>query len=252
MGIETAITGGLGLLNGVMGSDAAENAADTQAEAGDKATALQKEMFDKQIELQEPFRQAGLTGQNRLMELLGLGGNANAQGYGSAMKNFGQEDFQADPGYQFRLEQGRRALDRSAAARGGMLSGAAIKSANDYGQNMASQEYGNAFNRYQTNRANQLNPLQSLAGQAQTSSNQVGNAAQNYGAQAGSLMTQAGNARASGYVGGANAYSNALGQGFSNYQNQQLLNKYRTPNTTGGSSGSSGDLVDELTGYGVF
>jgi len=69
-------------------------------------------------------------------------------------------DFQADPGYAFRMTEGLKALDRQAAARGGLISGAALKASQGYGQDLASQEYMNAFNRFQTNRTNLLNPLQ--------------------------------------------------------------------------------------------
>lgn len=216
---------GSSLLGSSMASDAAGDAADAQAASADKANALQKEMFDKQVELQEPFRQAGLTGQNRLMDLLGLSGNKQAQGYGSAMRNFGMSDFQADPGYQWRLQQGQQALERSAAARGGLLSGRAAKDMTNYAQGAASQEYGNAFNRFQTNRSNQLNPLQSLAGQAQTATNQIANDAGTYGARAGGLMVDSGKARASGYIGSSNAWTDGISGGIKAYQNQNAMNK---------------------------
>jgi hypothetical protein len=118
-----------------------------------------------------------------------------------------------------------KALDRTAASRGGLLSGATLRGATRYGQDMASQEYTNAFNRYQTNRANQLNPLQSLMGAGQTAATNVGNAGQNYANQAGDAYMNAGNARASGYVGSANAWSNALGQVANTYSQNQMLNR---------------------------
>jgi hypothetical protein len=97
------------------------------------------------------------------------------------------QDFQADPGYGFRMSEGMKALDRQAAARGGLISGAALKAAQRYGQDLGSQEYTNAFNRYQINRANQLSPLQGLAGAGQTSANTLGSAAQNYGQNVGGI-----------------------------------------------------------------
>jgi hypothetical protein len=73
----------------------------------------------------------------------------------SLMKNFTPADFAAgmDPGYAFRVSEGNKALNASAAARGGLISGNALKAAQDYGQAAGSQEYTNAFNRYQANRA---------------------------------------------------------------------------------------------------
>jgi hypothetical protein len=183
-------------------------------------------MFERQVELQEPFRQAGLKGQNRLLELLGLGEDKTAPGYGKyATAEFGMDKFTADPGYAFRMSEGMKALERSAAARGGLLSGATLKGTQRYGQDLASQEYQNAFNRYQAERTGTLNPYQALAGSAQTSANTLTNAAGNLGTQLGSNIIGAGNAQAAGQIGQANAIVGGLGQGINFYQNQQLLNR---------------------------
>ena len=90
---------------------------------------------------------------------------------------------------------------------------------------MASQEYQNAYNRYQTNRAGILNPLQSLAGQGQTTANTLGNASQNYATNAGNAYMGAGNAAASGYVGSANAWNNALGGATNYFTQNQMMNR---------------------------
>jgi hypothetical protein len=244
---------------------------DIQSQTADKQLALQREQYNKQIELGEPFRQGGITGQNMLLaQLQGPYGSAKfggVPGYdpASAMRNFGASDFQADPGYAFRLSEGMKALDRTAASRGGLLSGATLKGAQQYGQGLASQEYQNAFNRYQANRAQQaqeygnafnrfqtertntLAPLQSLAGVGQSATQQAQQAAQNYatgatntygtlgagqtsalgafGAAQGSNIIGSGNARASGYVGGSNALSGGVGQALNFYQNQNLVNQ---------------------------
>jgi len=229
----TGITAGASLLGGAMSARGASQAADTQAAAADRAAALQKEMFDKQMAGQEPYRQAGLTGQNRLMELLGLGGTPGAEGYGKYAKDFSMADYQADPGYAFRLGEGQKALERSAAARGGLISGGALKAATRYGQDMGSQEYQNAFNRYQTNRSNQLQPLGNLMASGQSAASNQGSAAGQYGVNAGNLITQAGQAIGAGQLGVGNTINNALGTAASSYQNQQnfndFLKRYQTP-----------------------
>jgi hypothetical protein len=229
-----AFMGGSALLGGLISSSGAQSAASTQAAAADRAAALQKEMFDKQVELQDPYRQAGLTGQNRLMELLGLGGNAGAAGYGQYAKDFSMADYQQDPGYQFRLSEGLKQLGHAAGARGGLISGQTMKGMQDYAQGSASNEYQNAFNRYQTNRANQLQPLGNLMSSGQAAaSNQAGQAGQ-YGANAGNMMMQAGQATAAGQMGSANSINNMLGSMGSMYQNQQLMNKF-FPSSVGGN-----------------
>ena len=194
----------------LIGASAADSAADVQAGASDRAARLQKEQFDRQTELQEPFRLAGV---RALPELEAA----------SRYKNFGMDQFTADPGYGFRLSEGQKALDRQAAARGGLISGAALKGAQRFGQEMGSQEYTNAFNRYQTERQARLNPLQSLAGMAQTSVNQLGQAGQAYATNAGEAIGAAGQARASGYMGAANAVSQGL-TGYLNYSQGQQRN----------------------------
>jgi hypothetical protein len=225
------------LIGGAMSSSASSDAAQTQADAANRSADLQYKMFQEQQAAQKPFLEAGYAGENKLLDLLGLSSNTGAQGYGSLSKNFGMSDFQADPGYAFRMSEGLKALDRTAASRGGMLSGAALKGAERYGQDLGSQEYQNAYNRYQTNRANLLNPLQSLSGQGQTTANTLGAAGQNYATNAGNAYMNAGNAAASGYVGSANAWNNALGGAANTYTQNALMNKIFGSNTSANPSG---------------
>jgi hypothetical protein len=260
-GVATAIVG-----SAAIGYIASSKASGAQQSAASEATAaqrdianqqaqVQKEMFEKQVELQAPFREAGLKGQNRLMELLGIGGTAGAPGYGKyATAEFGADKFQADPGYAFRMSEGMKALERSAAARGGLLSGATLRGTQRYGQDLASQEYQNAFNRYQAERTGTLNPYQALAGTAQSSANTLGSQAGQYGANVSNILGTygagqasniigAGNAQASGYMGAANAIAGGVGQGINFYQNQQLMNRL----LPGGST--SAPVFDYSTPY---
>jgi len=206
--------------SGLMGANATSNAADTQAQSARDANELMYRMYQEQKGLQEPFRGAGLTAQNQLLDLLGLSKNTGAAGFGKYAKDFSMSDFTADPGYGFRLSEGQKALDRQAAARGGLISGSALKAATRFGQEMGSQEYTNAYNRYQTNRANQLAPLGSLVSSGQAAASNTGAAAGNYGAGAGANITSAGAANAAGQVGSINALTNALGS-YLNYSSSQ-------------------------------
>lgn len=307
--VAAAVIGGVATLGGgVMAASGAKKAAKTQAQAAEQATDAQERMFREQQALQEPFRQGGLTAQNRIMELLGLGprpapmqpamaqnqmmarspedygltainipgimgrqygdtsymmggddgryrpdflpegvpttiyrdaqgnivtdinaymaqnplpadvnmmaapaaGPAPESDFGKYARDFSMKDYEADPGYAFRQSEGMKALERSAAARGGLLSGGTMKGIQRFGQDLASQEYQNAFNRYQVNRANQLNPLQSLMGSGQSSANVLTGAAGQMGQNEATNIMNAGAARASGYVGSANALSGAL------------------------------------------
>lgn len=208
------------------GASQARGAAGQQADAANRATDAQRAMFERQVELQKPFREAGLKGQNRLLELLGLSEDKAAPGFGKyATAEFGADKFKADPGYAFRMSEGMKALERSAASRGGLLSGATLKGTQRFGQDLASQEYQNAFNRFQAERAGTLNPFQALSGTAQSSANVLGQQAGAYGNAMASNIIGAGNAQAAGQIGAANAIAGGVGQGFNFYQNQRLLDQ---------------------------
>ena len=219
------IVAGGSLLGGLFGSSGAKKAAKAQLQAAREANALQERMFNQQVALQEPFRQAGLTTQAELLRQFGLGGDAASQGYGNMLRDFSAEDFQADPGYAFRLQEGLKGMDRQAAARGGLISGGALKAAQRYGQEMGSQEYQNAYNRYNQNRGTRYNMLTGQQAVGQSATNAQTQAAGSYGQQAGQTLMDMGNARASGYMGSANAWSNAL-QGAGNaFMQGQMLGK---------------------------
>ena len=225
--ITAAIIGSVGVIGGsLLGASAAKSAANTQSAAADRAAQLQYDQFQQTRTDQEPFRQAGITTQNELMRQLGLGGDAGSAGYGSLTRDFGAGDFQADPGYGFRMSEGLKALDRQAAARGGLISGGALKAAQGYGQDLASQEYQNAFNRYQTNRGSVYGMLSGQQGVGQGATNAMGAAGQNYANQAGEAYMGAGNARASGYIGQANAIGQGVGGLANMYMQNQMMNRF--------------------------
>jgi hypothetical protein len=236
-------------------ADALNKQLAAQQSALDQTLGLQREMYNTQVQNLRSFKEAGEAGQARMMDLLGLSGNTSAPGYGSAATTFKVEGFdpntlfeefnakelEQDPGYAFRLAEGQKAIERSTAARGGLQSGAALKAAARFGQEMGSQEYQNAFNRFQSNKAfqaqeygnafnrftterqNLLAPLMSLtasgqaaaAGQAAAGGNFASGASQaiqnagagasnaygNYGATVGNIAAQQG-------AGASNAYGN--------------------------------------------
>ncbi len=199
------------LIGGKMSSDAASDAAAQANAQNQRGLDLQREMFDEQKRLSEPYRQAGLTGQNRLMEMLGLGGDTGAAGYGRYAKDFSMQDYQQDPGYAFRLSEGLKQLGSQARAQGGAGGGRTMMGIQNYAQGLASQEYGNAFNRYQTNRANQLQPLGSLMSSGQAAAvGQAGQAGQ-YGANASNMLSQMGVNTGGATLAGSSAYGKAIG-----------------------------------------
>lgn len=221
------------VLGGLFGSDASENAADAQVKAGEASNATQLKMFETARADQAPWREAGVNALNKLT------GQVD-----SLSRPFTMADFQADPGYQFRLGEGEKSINRAAAARGTFNSGGTLKALQRYGQDYASGEFSNAYNRYNADRTNIFNRLSAISGLGQTTSAQIGS----QGIQTGRDMAQTtqgiGNARASGYVGSANAFSSAIGQGLNSYNQNRLIDRFM-PQGGGGGGGYVG-------GYGGY
>jgi len=160
---------------------------------------------------------------------------AGTVGAGEFNKRFSPSDLTTDPSYQWRLEQGLKALQNSAAARGKLLTGQGANAITDYAQGAASQEYQNAYDRFNANQDRSVGRLMSLAGIGQNATNQTtaatGNTASNItsNTQAGvnaanNFNTQAANANAAGTIGSANAWAGALNNGANNWLSLQYLN----------------------------
>lgn len=236
-----AIGAGVAAVGSVAGagiaSSGATNAANTQASAAEQAAQLQHQDAQAALDFQ---RQQYNTQQQQLAPWLSAGTTAINQLAGQTVPSFEAPTSateQNDPGYQFRLQQGMDALQNSAAARGGALSGNTLKGITDYAQNYASNEYGNvygrAMNQYNTNVLGPYNRLSALAGigqQAQATGAQQGQAAANNisntyltsGQQIGNNINNAGAARASGYASNANIWGNTIG-GLSQIPGQYMM-----------------------------
>lgn len=177
-----------GFLGGSQQASAAEEAARLQAQATREAAQLQQQQYQQTRSDLSPFREAGSQAIGTLGQRLQSGAFDPTMQAGGGMQytqnlpqyqSFGispmqqyqtasqplNVDVTQDPGYQFRLNQGVDAIEGSAAARGGLFSGATGKSINDYAQNLASQEYQNAYNRAAGERQNQQQAYGSAYGQ---------------------------------------------------------------------------------------
>jgi len=225
MTVAQMVAAGIPLAAAVNQANAIGDAAQSQSTAASQANALQERMYNEQVARLAPYAAGGLTAQNQLMSVLGLGPNTGQPGYGKYSKDFSMADFQADPGYAFRMSEGLKALDRTAAARGGLMSGATLKGSQRYGSDLASQEYSNAFNRYQTNRTNQLQPLGNLMAAGQSAAGNQNTASGSYGTAGSELAQAQGNIAAQQGINTANAYTGAIQSGISSYQNQNLMNQ---------------------------
>ena len=175
-------------------------AAQTQAKSADAASQIQLDMYNQTRQDLDPYKQAGATSLSQLM------GQMTPDGYFN--QTYTGQDIYSDPSYQFRLQQGQDAIQSSAAAQGGLLSGATLKALQNYGQESASQEYSNAYNRFNADQTNRYNRLSNLIGIGQNAAAQVGNAgAQTSQAVANNTMAGA-NSIAAGQVASANNWAN--------------------------------------------
>jgi len=207
----------------IIGGAASKSAANTQAQASRDATQAQQDALNKQIELNKPFYDTGVNAMNKL----------------SSQSPYTRDTFNymADPGYAFRFNEGMKGLNATAAARGGLISGNALKGATDYGQASGSQEYQNAYNRYLSNNALKLQEyntntanLQYLTNLGQSSANNQANSIGNFGNAAAGNIIGAGIATGAGYTGGANAISSGVGTYLNYNQNQNMLNALQNRN----------------------
>ena len=239
MGFVKDIVGGI---TGGSQAKAAKSAAQVQADAARQAGQISQQQYEQTRQDQMPWLEAGRDALGQLSDRIGQNAQFDDRWGGrieSAYQN-GQltggldpNNFQNDPSYQFRKQQGMDGLQSSAAASGGLLSGAALKSLNQYNSNLASQEYGNAWQRDQSEKQNlmgvlsgnragdynlfsnedtrQYNQLANISGVGQQPAGQLGQfGAQNAQNQGNALINGA-NAQANGLIGAANAKQQGMG-----------------------------------------
>lgn len=262
-----AVAGAIG--GALISSSAAGDAADTQAAAADRSSQLSNDQYNQTRADQEPWRQAGmtalgsLTGPGKTQQTFDAQAYLNANpdvasnsmygnnpyqhylDYGAAEgrkfkyagieqpfdfnAKFGMDDFQKDPGYQFRMDEGMRGLQGSAAARGGLLNGGTLKALTKYGQDAASQEYGAAYNRFNTDNTNRFNRLSSVAGIGQTANNQVGYAGNTNTTNQINAATGGANAGSAAQMYQGNAMGGAVSSLGNWYQQRQMMQSPNTP-----------------------
>ena len=218
--VAAAIIGGVATAgSAAYGAHQARKGTKAQVEAGDRASALeqqsaadqlklQRQIWEKQQADQKPYLEQGTYGINTLGALMRPNADTSA-----ILKN--------DPSYQFRLKQGQQALDRSSAARGMGYSGAQLKAAQDYGQGMASTEFGNYYNRLAGLAQGGQQAANTLGGMGSNYANSAGNTFANLSNAQTNILGQQANARASGYAG----QSNAVTGGLNSLTNLYALNK---------------------------
>lgn len=257
-----AVAAGIGavgsIASGLIGADAASNAADTQAAAADRAAQMSMQQFQQTRGDFAPYRDTGATSLGVLSSTL-FGGtdqyhNALAdQGFGltnrgAAKMTFDptQAQLESTPGYQFIRDQGLQAVQSGAAARGLGVSGAAMKGAARFAEGLAGTTLGQQQQIFQQNLANVMNPLQSMVNMGQSAAGQIGNFGQSATSQAAQAGMSGAASQAAGMVGSANAYGGALNTAASAPMNYMMYNKL-LGDKSGGSiwgGGGGGGYID--------
>lgn len=204
---STALTAGSSLA-GALGS---MGAARSMSNANQAIADSNYRIFQEQKALQEPWRAAGVEALNKLR-------SPEMQ-----FTPFSADKFQADPGYAFRLSEGIKGLNNAAAARGGLLSGGTLKATERFAQGLASQEYQNAYDRYNKDYSMKLSPLQTLAGYGQGATNNLAGATNTYGTNQAETLANRGNIGASSYLGAADALARGASQYLRNESDNALL-----------------------------
>lgn len=218
--IAALVSGAGSLLGGLLGSSAADKAAKAQAASADKALALQDKMYTQTRADSLPWLAAGKTALSQYMGELGLS-KTGADG-----KPF-ESQFQKTPGYDFQVQQGEQGVTNNLAALGMKNSGAALKALTKFRTGLADQTYGAYLDR-----------VGGVAGQGQQQANQNSANAANAANSMSGLITDAGAARASGYVGQANSWNNAI-SGITNTAGSWLGSKQGTGSGASLRSGTS-------------
>ena len=223
----------------VVGAGAAIYSANKQAGAAKSAAnssiAEQNAEYNQTRADQAPWRTTGASALDKIAKLYGLD---SVDANGNVVKGSGKADFSSfstSPDFQFNLGQGQDAINRSAAARGGLLSGAAVKAGETYATGLANQNFGDYVSR-----------LSGVAGAGQAATNATQAAGTNMANQNSNALISAGNARASAYgdigqtVGNT---ANSLGSSF-------LLYKYLNPSTAAAPQPYSGGGFGPRSVYG--
>lgn len=171
-------------------------------------------------------------------------------GFGSLSKPFSLNDFQKEPGYEFRRAEGEKAIERGALARGVNSSSATMKSLAGFNQDLASTEYQAAYGRNQANKSNTFNLLSYLSGSGQNAAAMTGQAGVNTAAGVSQALMTGASGQANATMAGASSINNAVQGGLGNMMYQQRWNQQMdmwkgvfSPSGTGtGMVGSTGGL----------
>lgn len=216
------------LVGAAASSSAANSAANAETNAANQANSTLQSQYNQTRQDNMPWLQSGQNALNQLNQQMP-----------NLTRSFSLADFQQDPGYQFNLQQGQQAIERSAAARGLLDSTGTLKNLDSYTQGLASNEYQNAYNRYNQNQSNTFNRLAQMAGVGQQAAaqNQQAGAATAQGVA--NNLTGAGNATAAANIAQGNNITSLLNNGANTWAGYQAQQR----------GGGAGSYVNPVAGW---
>lgn len=225
--IATAVLGGA-VISTVANLVTSKQGSDAQSHAAGDANATQLSEFQQQQQNQQPWLDAGKKALGDLQTQMP-----------DLTRKFSASDFQADPGYEFTLNQGLNAMQRSASAKGLLNSMGTMQNLNNYAQQSASNEYGNAYNRFTQSQNQRYNMLAGIAGTGQTANGQLMQSGMNAANNISNNQIGAGNSAAARDVATGNAIGGFAGNAANTYMNYNLMNRMfpQVPNPGGGGGG---------------
>lgn len=237
--VGRAAQAGASIADAAIGASAARYGADKQAEAAANSLAFNRDVFSQTQQNEAPFIQAGQSAINNLSTEAAPGGSLNQPW--TTPFSFSGVNLQNDPAYNFDLAQGQQAIQRSAAAQGGLVSGGALKDLNDYSQGFAANQYQQsyqnalaqyqqAYNIFRNNSTDSFNKQAAIAGVGQVSTNYLGAAGQSAAANNANIAQTGAAGQAAGMMGVSNAIQNGI-NGTANWFASQDRSSYGTQTT---------------------
>ena len=226
--ILTSVGGSI--ISGLIGGNASQSAANTQASAQTNAANDQMAMYNQTRADQAPWRQAGATALGQLTGLTG----SNTSDPTNLLHQFNASDLNSNlaPNYAFQLGQGQNATNNAASVTGGLVGGNALKGLQDYTQGAAGSAYQQAYTNYNNNQANIFNRLSNIAGLGQQAGANATTGGSSYGNSIGNNIAGAGASQAAGTVGSANALTGGINNASSMYALGNFLNNNNNNNNT--------------------
>lgn len=215
-----AVTGA-NLVGGAMGAKASKDAARMQSDATRYAADLQNNQFEQTRQDMEPWREVG---QGALYQLRDM-----TQPGGALMQRYTGAELSSDPGFQFGLEQGRNAIDQSAASRGVLFSGKTLRDLMQFGTDYGGTKFNEGFQRDMSNKQFQQGALSGLSGTGQATSVAGGQMGMQNAQSISDLLTSGAAARAAGTVGAANALSSGISNAGNTYMQMSMLDRIMGP-----------------------